>query len=825
MAEPVKDVSLEDFLAHRRPMPHLFDLAPHTDPVAFQSQGTGADRAGLNATVRSQGEPQTDVRLLIDDGERYLALATELANSLYCDVYLTPHGAHLRYVREFSPVTNDSWDVIAVERQTGEPAEWLVVRPSDLPEDVPTWFVTARGRLRQSNGLVKVLLPDGVAFATKATFQDISSLAARMKVGASRVTTVAVNADLARFEITRFDDAGNLLGGVEFATLVGASLDVVHPDVQLALTWPTDTAACEALDVELMRLADALNRTIWVPEPAGAAFVIPGCGEFAAVDEVGGPSTWRAYPSRLATDWRPHYGTDLDGRLVPMGAVAAARFPGVRLVSMNASQLEQMRRWYESVAPCDGLFVIDLAVLGDGRFGVQIRDKKALAVGARELRMLLREAGWSGEDLLLLAQPPAKHWDAALAHVRHLVDLLAVDIWLPAAESDVWVNPDGTLAADGPNGAWHVVAYGRSAEGGLPHALANASRPTGRSMRREIGLELDASSILAPTVLVPEMRAPAVYGTEMAGTAEVIVPAGLALAPVLGTDAPHAVHWLPPAPVVNSRPIDLYIWTPMAADVIEGWGLPSADLFLLAGRDPLRLADRRRDGYLLRVLAPERTAVDLHEHGRDAPATVRQRLVDTGCTHLLPLAWMSDLRVTARFDLDAQGGISARSDLGAGALAIRFEGAEHGVPGLPNEVVHWPDKGQRADAPMYLMLSDVDLLDSRILQRGYVSLSRKRPAFDSDRQVLELKVRKRRAIDVPATLNTLSGLPVVGRLHDFVGLDLLLSEHDLANAVLAKIWRHGPSGKPVAERLDGETLSEALGTTALQHDGRGSNLA
>ena len=27
-------------------------------------------------------------------------------------------------------------------------------------------------------------------------------------------------------------------------------------------------------------------------------------------------------------------------------------------------------------------------------------------------------------------------------------------------------------------------------------------------------------------------------------------------------------------------------------------------------------------------------------------------------------------------------------------LAIRFEGAEHGVPGLPNEVVHWPEKGQ-----------------------------------------------------------------------------------------------------------------------------------
>jgi len=296
------------------------------------------------------------------------------------------------------------------------------------------------------------------------------------------------------------------------------------------------------------------------------------------------------------------------------------------------------------------------------------------------------------------------------------------------------------------------------------------------------------------------------------------VPAGL-VAPVLGTDAPHAVHWLPPAPVVNVRPIDLYLWTPVATDVVEGWGLPSADLFLLAGQDPLRLADRRRDGYLLRVLAPEHTAVDLHEHGREAPAPVQQRLQDTGCTHLLPLAWMADLRVTARFDLDGRGGISARSDLGAGALAIRFEGADHGVPGLPNEVVHWPDKGQRADAPTYLMLSDVDLLDQSILQRGYVSLSRKRPAFDNSRQVLEIKVRKRRAIDVPATLNTLSGLPVVGRLHDFVGLDLLLSEHDLANAILARIWRHGPSGKPVAEKLDGETLSEALGTTALEYAG------
>jgi hypothetical protein len=92
--------------------------------------------------------------------------------------------------------------------------------------------------------------------------------------------------------------------------------------------------------------------------------------------------------------------------------------------------------------------------------------------------------------------------------------------------------------------------------------------------------------------------------------------------------------------MVNDRAMDLYIWTPLASDQLESWGLPSADLFLLAGQDPLRLADRRPTGYLLRVRAPEHAAVDLHEHARHAPTVVQQRLVDTGNTHLLPLAWL-----------------------------------------------------------------------------------------------------------------------------------------------------------------------------------------
>jgi hypothetical protein len=189
---------------------------------------------------------------------------------------------------------------------------------------------------------------------------------------------------------------------------------------------------------------------------------------------------------------------------------------------------------------------------------------------------------------------------------------------------------------------------------------------------------------------------------------------------------------------------------------------------------------------------------------------MKERLLETGATHLLPLAWLADLRVTARFDLDGAGGIAVRTDINAAALAIRFEGADHGVPGLPNEVVNWPEKGQRADTSSYLVLPDGPLADLQVVHRGLVPLVRRKPAIEEGSLVLEIKVRKRKAIDVPATLDRLAGMPVVGRLHDFVGLDLLLAEADLPNAVVTKIWRCGPNGKPVVDRLTNATLADAL---------------
>jgi hypothetical protein len=854
------DVSVTEYLAHARPLPYLYDLAPHQDPEAFRPEGPDVG-APLFATIRAGGGRRTDVRLLVDDGETYQNLANALAQNLRCDVYVSPHGAEVRYTREATPVGGQEWEATAIDRNTGEPVPWLVVRPPDLPTHVATWFISARGRLRPNAGLVTVTLPDGLGFATKNTFRDTAYLAARMRPGTSRITTLAVNADLGRFEISRFDDTTALLGGVEFATLVGASLDLIHPDVQIALTWPTDTTACAALDTELMRLADALNRTVWVPEPQGAAFVQAGCGEFAAVDEVGGASRWRAYPSRMTGEFRPRYGSDLDGRLVPLGDVSAAAFPAVSIVSVPAGQLQRLRPWYEQLNPRPGTFTLDLAVLADGRLALQIKDAPAVAVAPREMRALLREAGWAGEDIVLLAEPPLGRWEALVEHAQTLVDVFGIDIWVVSDEA--WLRA-GSQQVGGVREDWFIVRYNQPAgppaigiplPPPLPIRPAPMPVPVSPWSNSPAGAASDETTVLhlgSPDLWSTSGEYEAVRPTsgpvidpvrsviDTTGTVTITDPGGIngdylseaeraraaALAqptmavPMYGVPTVyggHGVHWLPPNPVRNKRALDLYLFTATGNES----EVASADLFLIAGSDPLRMAERVGAGYLLRVAVPDDGAVDLSEHESAVPAALKARLEATAGTHLLPATWFGDVRVTARYDLDGRGGVTARHDLSPTELVMRFDGAGHGVPGLPNEVVNWPEKGQPpAKTLSYLVVPESGASSADLVERGYVTLVRTRPAVEQGTRVLEVKVKQRKAIDVPATLNQLGRLAspdgrsassrAAARLHDFVGLDLLLPVDDLELATVTKVYRPGPGKRPLVEKLTDTTLLDAL---------------
>src|SRR5215470_3487641 len=96
------EVSVTAYLAHRRPLPYLYDLAPHQDPEAFLPEGPPVG-APLFATIRAGGGRRTDVRLLVDDGESYENLAKALAKNLRCDVYVSPRGSDVRYSKESAP--------------------------------------------------------------------------------------------------------------------------------------------------------------------------------------------------------------------------------------------------------------------------------------------------------------------------------------------------------------------------------------------------------------------------------------------------------------------------------------------------------------------------------------------------------------------------------------------------------------------------------------------------------------------------------------------------------------------------------------------------
>jgi hypothetical protein len=279
--------------------------------------------------------------------------------------------------------------------------------------------------------------------------------------------------------------------------------------------------------------------------------------------------------------------------------------------------------------------------------------------------------------------------------------------------------------------------------------------------------------------------------------------------------------------VVNPRPIEVYLTVtgprhPDDRGAVTGdeCGVVSPDLFLLAGQDPLRLAEMCRAGSLLRVRAAAQSAIDLYEHSPSAPDALRRRLDRTGCTHLLPLSWLAGVRVTASFQVDGAGGIGPRRTVDGAAVAVRFAGADHGVVGLPNEVVRWPDRRLRTDAPTYLLLSDPFSDERRgpelrlLAERGCLALSRRRPALAVGHRLLEVKVRRRSTIDVPATRDKLAGL-AAARLPDLAGLDLLLAEPEFATAVVTTTWRSGHRRRPVVERLDGATLAGVLAAAGV----------
>jgi hypothetical protein len=282
-----------------RQLRYLFDIALQAgdqgEPV-FAATGMVADAERLVALVRRSGADNCDLRILASDGVGFGTMLAEVADRLCCDVYVTPLGADLL---PGSPDTGlgRRGEAVAVDRTTGLPVRWQLVRPSDVDVTMPAWFARVEGAVRAHNGIALVPLQGGVAFATRSTFTHLCGLAGWLDDDPAGVTTVVVGNRDGAFEIGRYDGSARLVDGVHLAELVAAALPVVKSDVRLAITWPSSAEHRTGVEAQVARFAETLDRVVWTPDPKDAA-----------------AESWRAHsprrPSGRPASSRPRLSTD-----------------------------------------------------------------------------------------------------------------------------------------------------------------------------------------------------------------------------------------------------------------------------------------------------------------------------------------------------------------------------------------------------------------------------------------------------------------------------------------------------------------------------------
>jgi hypothetical protein len=290
------------------PVPMLVDL-----PTLVDGAGQSMDVCSLVDLVRRAAPPGCDLRVLAPEAYRCREVLQEVADALGCDIYLAGRDVDIVQV---------GGAAVAVARATRDPVDWLVVRPAGLPISASAWFEQSDGVIRARTGLVTLPLQGGLAFATRETFAEMAKFVNAITSPTAGVTALAAPARDGQFAIGWYAGYGAVLNGADFARLVTANLDDVRSDVQIALTWPTGPNESRLLDAELRRAADALDRTVWVPELGGGAACGTGIGGPIAVDFDGRPARWVAYASARRVASPRAYATDDLGRLVPAQPVS-----------------------------------------------------------------------------------------------------------------------------------------------------------------------------------------------------------------------------------------------------------------------------------------------------------------------------------------------------------------------------------------------------------------------------------------------------------------------------------------------------------------------
>lgn len=634
-------------------------------------------------------------------------------------------------------------DAVPVDA-TGRTADWRVVQPPELATPLPGWFVLADGVVRRRRGTVALPLPGGLALATRADFAARRAAAFRLGTGHPGLTTVAVTVRGGGFLVGDYDGTHEVRSGPGLAASV-ADLPLFGTDLRLWLAWPSEPAEQDRLAAHLTELAVLTGATVWTPPVGGVAHVVDGCADLGALDTDGHPAGWHAYPRGEA----PHggFGSDRDGRLMPTGPITVTGTPR---------------------AAVDGLFHADPGVLADGRPAARRTDGSLVALGPGEVAGLLRQLGWRGEDVAL--HVPAD---------PGLFSALDVDVWAPPPGAGV--DGDGRVTG---NHEWQL----------LHRATPTPSRVTGWRSSEGALVPAPVNSFTA--------GAPQVHHHQTPPDAPAVPRP--ATEPHSGQGAPHGVEWLPARPPVNAAPFELYVaCTTTPSRAVED-GVPSPDLFLLGRLEPRAVVESRAVQHLLRVRVEAGAAVDLTLLGTRVPSHI-QHLANVNGLFLLPVGWLSRVHAQAGYALTASGTTCVDRFTDA-PVTIRSSGARHGIEGLPNDVVRWPDsRHQRA----YALLPDT----ADTMPTDWLTLFEPRPKSGPGFRLVELRVPRRRAIDTVRTADLLGPLTALrSRLDELraTGTDLALPRRAFDRVVVRRVYVPGPRGWRRAPRTAVAPLADLV---------------
>ncbi|WP_432838967.1 hypothetical protein [Dactylosporangium sp. CA-092794] len=268
-----------------------------------------------------------------------------------------------------------------------------------------------------------------------------------------------------------------------------------------------------------------------------------------------------------------------------------------------------------------------------------------------------------------------------------------------------------------------------------------------------------------------------------------------------GRRSAHGVDWLPPRPPVNTEAFDVYVSCTTTPQIAADDGVPSPDLFLLGRLEARPITESADLRHLLRIRVEPGGAVELGHLSVRVPPHL-QHLIHIGL-YLLPVGWLDKARLVAGYTLSEAGATCVERFIDQ-RVTIRSSGARHGIDGLPNDAVRWPERRHRR---AYAMLPET----GTGLPADRLTLLRRKPEPERGYRLVQLRVPRRRAIDTVRTEVALRRLTALrSRLAGLraAGAGVVLPPRSYERVEVRRVyvpagggWRPVPGAAPLADLI------------------------